>query len=127
MHRKEGFTLLEILVVIIIIGILATLALPQYMKTIKKARVAEASSNIGSLRGALLRYYQEYGTFPPDASTSVLDIEDPNTRPGAYFSYTYSGSSPDNLVIKATGQRSPVIGIVVTYDSSTGKLDITGF
>ncbi|MCM8798910.1 MAG: hypothetical protein NC821_05560, partial [Candidatus Omnitrophica bacterium] len=90
----------------------------------RKARTGEAISNIGSLRGALLRYYQEYDAFP--ASISLLDIEDPNTRKGAYFSYSFSGTSPDDLVITATGERGIVKNVTVQWDASTGKLTITG-
>ncbi|MGE4358004.1 MAG: type IV pilin protein [Candidatus Omnitrophota bacterium] len=124
---KRGFTLLEILVVIIIIGILATLALPQYMKTIKKARIAEATSNIGSLRGALLRYYQEYGVIPDgDDKMAVLDIENPN-KPQAYFNYDFTGTNLDNFNITATGKEGTILeGVTVTY-SADGNLTISGF
>ena len=128
---KKGFTLLEILVVIIIIGILATLALPQYMKTTKKARAGEAVSNIGSLRGALLRYYQEHDKFPEgssdDEKISQLDIENPATRPGSYFDYSFSGTSPDDLVITATGKANTIMkGVTVKYEASTGRVTTTG-
>jgi len=122
---KKGFTLLEILVVIIIIGILATLALPQYMKTTKKARAGEAVSNIGSLRGALLRYYQENDKLP--TSIDQLDIENPATRPGSYFDYSFSGTSPDDLVITATGKANTIMkGVTVKYEASTGRVTTTG-
>ncbi|MFH0839147.1 MAG: prepilin-type N-terminal cleavage/methylation domain-containing protein, partial [Candidatus Omnitrophota bacterium] len=49
---KRGFTLLEVLMVVIIIGVLATLAIPQYTKTVEKARAAEAYSNLGTIRKA---------------------------------------------------------------------------
>jgi len=122
---KRGFTLLEILVVIIIIGILATLALPQYMKTTKKARTGEAVSNIGSIRGALIRYYQEYDRFP--ARIDELDIENPATRSGAYFDYSFGGTSPDNMVITATGKTTLIMrGVTVEYRADTGKITTTG-
>ena len=54
---KKGFTLLELLIVVIIIGILASIAIPQYTKTLLKARTAEAMTNLGVLRGAMDRYW----------------------------------------------------------------------
>ena len=130
---KKGFTLLEILVVIIIIGILATLALPQYMKTTKKARVSEAISNIGSIKGAEIRYYQENDrlfTFGRGASMSGLDIEDLNDRtkfPQAYFEYEVSGNTPQDMVIKAYGKDDKITkGIIITYTASNGSITTTG-
>ncbi len=122
--KKRGFTLLEVLVVIIIIGILAALALPQYMKTIKKARVAEATSNIGSIRGAEIRYYQENDTLVTGSDLSGLDIEDPNNVNNAYFSYLVSGTSVDDMVITATGKNDKITkGVTVTYNlDEDGKI-----
>jgi prepilin-type N-terminal cleavage/methylation domain-containing protein len=128
--KKQGFTLLEILVVIIIIGILASLALPQYMKTTKKARTSEAVSNIGSIRGAEIRYYQEYDVLVTGSDLSGLDIEDPNVPTYRYFDYSVSGgsdNSPATMVITATGRQNKVTqNIVVSYDASTGRITTTG-
>ena len=54
---RKAFTLLELLIVVIIIGILVAIAIPQYPKTLQKARAAEVMSNFGSLRGAMDRYW----------------------------------------------------------------------
>jgi type IV pilus assembly protein PilE len=56
MKETRGFTLLELLMVVIIIAILAAIALPQYINATERARAAEAISTLGSLRGAELRY-----------------------------------------------------------------------
>ena len=54
--KNGGFTLIELLVVVLIIGILAALALPQYQKTVEKARISEAFQMSGSLRAAVDLY-----------------------------------------------------------------------
>ena len=59
---KKGFTLLELLIVVIIIGVLAALGLNQYSRTIEKSRSSEARNMIGQVRTIASAYYQGHGT-----------------------------------------------------------------
>lgn len=70
---KKAFTLIELLIVIVIIGILAVAALPQYQKMVERSKSAEALSNIGSMRKAQLTYYMEYGQYAMEPT--YLDVE----------------------------------------------------
>ena len=54
-NLKQGFTLLELLVVVLIIGILASIALPQYEMSVEKAKAAEALMNMRTIIGAVER------------------------------------------------------------------------
>jgi len=62
--RQKGFTVIELMIVIVIIGVLAVFAIPQYNKYIARTQVAEAFAMLGSVKQALTLYYQENGEFP---------------------------------------------------------------
>ena len=66
--RQKGFTLIELMIVIVIIGVLAAIAMPQYNKYVARTQVAEAFTMLGSVKKALTLYYQENGEFAQDAN-----------------------------------------------------------
>ena len=76
MHRK-GFTLVELLVVILIIGILSAIALPQYLKATERARAAGALSIMGSLARAERIYQSLHSTMT--YHVTLLDFTEPVT------------------------------------------------
>jgi prepilin-type N-terminal cleavage/methylation domain-containing protein len=64
-HSKKGFTLIEIMIVVIIIGILVSVAMPLYNKVTEKARIADVVNILGALHEAEVRYALRYGTYTP--------------------------------------------------------------
>ena len=71
-HR--GFSLVELIIVIVIIGVLAMIAVPQYGKIVEKSRITEAVVAMNALRGAQLRYMAEYDAYAATASSIDTDI-----------------------------------------------------
>lgn len=64
-RKKSGaFTLIEIMVVVIILGILAATIIPQFVGTTQEAKVSTAKSNIAELESALERYYVHMDRYP---------------------------------------------------------------
>ncbi len=73
--RKKGFTLLELMIVVIIIGILASLATPRFISATRKAKEAEAHSVLGSVRSSQIRYFLENDeNYATDIDDLDLDI-----------------------------------------------------
>lgn len=100
---RVGFTLTEILVVVIIIGIVSTLALPMLVKTLEKAKLGEAASNLNLIRTGEKIYFLEYSTFSP--TISDLNIEDPSTG-AKYFDYSIVSADSDGFSAKADRKDS---------------------
>ncbi len=65
---RHGFTLVEIMVVVVIIGILLSLVVPATMRAIQRARETEAKMEISSLASAVEQYQQRWNDYPPDGS-----------------------------------------------------------
>ena len=99
LFKKIGFTLTELLITVIIIGILATLALPMLVKTLEKAKVGEAMSNLNLIRTGQKIYFLEYSAFSP--TIDDLNIENPNTPTGRYFDYTIPAANASDFTARA--------------------------
>ncbi len=94
---KKGFTLLELIIVVIIIGILATLGLTQYGKVVEKSRGAEAKQIIGAIRSNAAAYYMQNNSSLTGATGALLGIGTDYPGPAAtdcrathYFYYNFA-------------------------------------
>jgi prepilin-type N-terminal cleavage/methylation domain-containing protein len=100
-RNQRGFTLVELMIVVIIVGILAAVAIPMYQGATERAKASEAVAALGTIRGAMRVYYAEHGTYVISGvadgdqvtASGVLDVSD-NDLLGRYFStecYTFNG------------------------------------
>jgi len=70
MKKSQGFTLIELMIVVAIIGILAAIAIPAYQDYTKRAHVSEGLNLAGGLKASVAEYFASEGTWPTD-ETSV--------------------------------------------------------
>jgi type IV pilus assembly protein PilA len=75
MNKQKGFSLVELMVVIAIIGILATIAIPSYKLYLAKSRVAEAINITSMLKIKIMDYYNQNGSLPNE---SFGDVSNPS-------------------------------------------------
>lgn len=113
--ERKGFTLIELIMVIVIIGILAAIAIPRFVNLRREARKAQCEGSVGAIRTALSNYYAWYsvnsdhydGSFP----ASIDDLD-------AYFQ---DGDAPDTPGWTSVGATWDSY-----YDSSDGTIDMDG-
>lgn len=79
-NMKRSFTLIELLIVVLIVGILATVALPRYTKVIEKVRLTEAVVMVKALADAMELYYIESGKWPSQYQDAELLIGVPDSE-----------------------------------------------
>ena len=90
---KNGYTLAEVLMVVVVIGVLAAMIIPRLSKSPEKAVAAEAAGILQSIRQAEIGYHFDAGSYlsPVNAGDwAKLGLDDPNT--GTKFTYAVDGT-----------------------------------
>jgi len=107
--NESGFTLVELMIVIVIVGILAAVAVPIYQGNIAKAKMTECDAALGTIRTAERVYYAENNHYTNSLSNLGLTASDLD---GKYFDYThYSISYTDSTTdYKITCDSDGILG-----------------
>ncbi|MBF0357825.1 MAG: pilin [Magnetococcales bacterium] len=117
--QQEGFTLIELMIVIAIIGILAAVALPAYQDYTVRAKVSEAILFGSSAKSSVSEYYISQATMPTDETEAGVSTTAP------------AGSVVDSLTYDDTNTTTGVITVVVdidedgTYEQANGDGQFT--
>jgi type IV pilus assembly protein PilE len=120
---SAGFTLIEMLAVVVIAAILAALALPAYTDYMRRARTAEATSGLAAMRVRLEQHYQDYRNYGSTAAGCGVA-----TPSGQNFSFTCNwgaGANNQGYLITAIGISNRMSGFIYTVDHG-GNRQTTG-
>ena len=128
LRSKDGFTLVELMVVAIIVAILAAVAIPLMSANKKKAYATEAQAGCGAVKTALRVYFAENSAYPASGAASTISGVGAADLDGVYFStpdYTFTATG-SNIVVLATGnsaastapQKASVAGITVQLNNN---------
>lgn len=95
--KMSGFTLIELMIVVAIIGILAAIAFPNFLNYQCKAKQSEAKFSLGIILTSQESYFAEYNTY----ASSLASISF-STKSGAEYSYSVISASSSAFVAKAS-------------------------
>ena len=126
MKNQQGFTLIELMIVVAIIAILAAIAIPQYNDYTARAQLGEAVTLSGGLKTPISAAYSE------DASAASCVIPTNSVVSGKYVAGTAPGTATATAcsiisTMKTAGVQAKVSGVTVTqtYDVASGRWTCT--
>ena len=115
--KQQGFTLIELMIVVAIIGILAAIAIPAYQDYTIRSRVSESASMVSAARTAVDVAYSEYGSLSNIPTTHAsLGLSDAGDYEGKYVSSVTIGDRGQvTVALKTSNDLGDATGDAVLY------------
>ena len=122
LHSSAGFTLLELMIVVAVIGILATIAYPMYGDYVTRGQITDGVTKLGNFRTQMEKFYMDNRTYQ-GGGVGGCGVVDPPVAADDYFQITCRAVAgpPETYLITGTGVKGGVAGFVYTVDQANGK------
>jgi prepilin-type N-terminal cleavage/methylation domain-containing protein len=122
-QRSHGFTLIEVMITVAIIGILAAVALPSYRDYVLRGQIVDATSGLAAMRADMERHYQDNRTYASVGTTFITPcaVTPASRRQVGSFTLECSGT-PDatSFTIRAVGS-GPTNGFTYTVNQTNTR------
>ena len=129
--RRRGFTLVEILIVVVILGILAAIVVPQFASAGDDARAGNIATQLSTLQNQIELYRAREGTYPTLADLTAEPTDDPSAGEDDWGIFVDNGYLKAPAVNPAAGSSTvaaaSAAGVGWVYDETDGTIEATFF
>jgi len=128
MRFKQGFTLIEVMITVVIVAVIAAVAIPNYTDYVTRSKFTEAHGQLADLRVKMEQYYMDNRRYSTNAGGGTCGLGNTITVAGAkYFAYTCASSAPNAAgdqayTLTATGAAGEGLdGLAFTINQANGR------
>ena len=131
-RRKNGFTLIEVLIVVVIMAVLAATVIPQFADSTKDAKLSTLKFNLHTLRAQIELYKAQHGKYPTNLTAELTNKTNANGDVGTTAEHKYGPYIVGQLPVNPINDKATVETQTGTfsgdgssgwiYDSGTGKI-----
>lgn len=128
MSRRQGFTLIEVMITVAIVAILAAIAVPSYSEYVRRARITEAISRLADMHVKMERYFQDNRSYaPPAPAIQPCNPGTVATLPAATTNFVFAcppaSLTATTYLVTATGIGA-MAGFVYTLDQNNNRVTV---
>jgi type IV pilus assembly protein PilE len=121
---SQGFTLIEVLMVVVIIGILATIAIPSYTNSIERSKCSQGMHTLKNLRNAALEFYRVNETFVgmdipgPGGLEELVSADFDSLDSNSFWDFSVPNTGATTFTLRATRENGPHGGESIDLDQN---------